>query len=254
MRLRERVAIITGSTGGIGRGAAKVFAREGARVVVNGRDAVRGRAVLEEVRELGAEAIFVQADVSRADDVRRLVETTLQTFGRIDILYNNAGVWDKARDGSVVDISESDWDELIALNLRSVYLTCKYCIPHMVAQGRGVIINTSSIVALFGLGDRHAYCAAKGAIISLTKCIAAKFGHMGVRANVILPGSVRSGMVTEEMLQDPDVVRDWITVCPVPRVGEPEDIAYAAVYLASDEASFVTGACLVVDGGFMAIP
>ncbi len=254
MRLKDKVAIITGSTFGIGRGAAKVFAREGARVVVNGRDTARGEEVLKDLKASGAQAIFVPADVSQSRDVRRLIDETLKAFGRIDVIYNNAGIWDKKKDNSVVDIEEDDWDRILAVNLKSVYLTCKYGIPRMIATGGGSIINTASIVALFGIGDRDAYTASKGAVMSLTRCVASKFGHSGIRCNCILPGSVRSGMVGEDQLSNPDIVRDWITICPVPRVGEPEDIANLAVFLASDESSFMTGSCITMDGGYMALP
>lgn len=254
MRLKEKVAIITGSTNGIGRAAARLFAREGAKVVLNGRRQSRGEDVLNELQNNGYDSIFVRGDVSVSEEAKNIVDSALSRYGRIDILYNNAGVWDKEKDGTLVDIDEDDWDRIIALNLKSTYLMCKYTIPHMVAQKNGSIINTASIVALLGLGDRDAYCAAKSAIISLNKSVAAKYGHSGIRSNVIYPGSVRTDMVDNELLKDPEILKNWITVCPIPRVGEPEEIANLALFLASDESSFITGTDIVADGGYMIVP
>jgi NAD(P)-dependent dehydrogenase (short-subunit alcohol dehydrogenase family) len=252
MRLEGQVALITGGTSGIGRATAELFAREGARVVITGRDEARGRAVVEGVARDGGVATFMRADVRRAEDCRRAVEETTRAFGRLDILFNNAGVYYPR---TVPECSEEEWDETIDVSLKGAFLMSKYALPIMIAAHRGVIIHNSSGWGIQG-GDRAAaYCAAKGGLIIMAKAMAIDHGGQGIRVNCICPGDVDTPMLPVEA-----EIRglDWATflaraaIRPLGRIGTVEEIAKAVLFLASDESSFMTGAALVVDGGGVA--
>jgi NAD(P)-dependent dehydrogenase (short-subunit alcohol dehydrogenase family) len=252
-RLQNKVAIITGAGSGQGRSAALLFAREGAKIVASDWNAQSGEQTAAQVREGGGAAIHVGADVSSAADVQQLIGAVLESYGRIDVLYNNAGVGYSSslsmRD--ILKTPEEDWDRVIAINLKSVFLTCKYAIPEMLKTGGGSIINTSSIAALIGGEDAHAYAAAKGGMISLSRALAVKFGPKGVRVNCICPGVIDTPMVEPVVGPLKDTSRPF-RFSPIQRLGTPEDIAHCALYLASEESSFVTGAVFVIDGGVTA--
>ncbi len=253
MRLKDKAAIITGAGGGQGRAAALLFAREGAKIVASDWNASSGEETVTQVRAAGGDAIHIGADVSDSAQVRRLIDGALASSGRIDVLYNNAGVG-YSSSLSMQDIlktPEEDWDRVLAINLKSVFLTCKYAIPEMLKTGGGSIINTSSIAALVGGENAHAYTASKGGMISLSRALAVEFGPRNIRVNCICPGVIDTPMVEPVVgpLKDPN--RPF-RISPIHRLGTPEDIAYCALYLASDESSFVTGAVFVVDGGITA--
>lgn len=249
MRLAGKVAIVTGSTAGIGKGSAELFAREGARVVVSGRTVEAGERVAEGIRAGGGEAMFVKADVSQAADVQRIVEETVAAYGKLDVLFNNAGTGSK---GLTADESEESWDRCITINLKSVFLGIKYAVPEMIKNGGGSIVSNAS---MWGVTASHrcagSYVASKAAIIGLTKKAALDYAKQRIRVNCISPGDIGFvGMENDENYWTrPDIIEDFETRQPYPHMGTPEDCAYAALYLASDESAFVTGTNLVLDGG-----
>lgn len=249
MRLAERVALITGGTSGIGRATAVLFAREGARVVITGRDEARGRAVVGEIEKGGGEALFVSSDVRRAADCRAAVERTLAAFKGLDVLFNNAGVFFAH---TVLDCTEEEWDETIDVSLKGAFLMSKLALPTMIARGRGVIINNASGWGLVGGDAAAAYCAAKGGVVLLTKAMAIDHGRQGIRINCICPGDVETPMLPEDARRRGLAWEDYLKGAanrPLGRIGRPEEIARAALFLASDDSSFMTGSALVVDGG-----
>jgi|HubBroStandDraft_6_1064221.scaffolds.fasta_scaffold675892_1 NAD(P)-dependent dehydrogenase (short-subunit alcohol dehydrogenase family) len=253
MRLADKVAIITGAGGGQGRAAALLFSREGAKIVASDWNAQSGEETAAQVRAVGGDAIHIGADVSATAQVRGLIDGALESYGQIDVLYNNAGVGYSSTlsMGDILKTPEEDWDRVLAINLKSVFLTCKYAIPEMLKTAGGSIINTSSVAALVGEGSAHAYTAAKGGMISLSRAIAVEFGPKNVRVNCICPGVIDTAMVESVVgpLKDPS--RPF-RLSPIRRLGTADDIAYCALYLASDESSFVTGAVFVIDGGLTA--
>jgi len=253
MRLNNKVAIITGAGSGQGRAAAMIFAREGAKVVVSDWKPELGDETVTLVKRAGGEAIFVRTDVSESADVQNLVRTTVSTFGRIDIIYNNAGVGFSSplSMSDVINTPEADWDRVIAINLRSMYLTAKYGIPEMIKSGGGSIINTASIAALIGSEAAHAYTAAKGGMVALSRALAVEFGPKNIRVNCICPGAIDTPMIAPVVDPLKKSGQPFMT-SPIRRLGTPEDIANCALYLASDESGFVTGATIVVDGGYIA--
>lgn len=249
MRLTDKVAIITGAGGGMGKVAAQLFAAEGARVVVAEFDERAGEVTAGVVRDAGGEATFVQADVSREDDARRMVEAAVSAYGRLDILYNNAGIMPEA-DHSVTDTDVDTWDRVMAVNVRGVFLGCKYAIPVMLEQGSGSVINISSFVALLGCSvPQDAYTASKGAVLSLTRSLAVQFGPQGVRANAICPGPIETPLLMDWLLKDEAAKQLRLARNPTGRFGKPEEIVNMAIYLASDESRWTNGAAMVVDGG-----
>jgi len=249
VRLQGKVTVITGGGSGMGRVAAQLFAAEGARVVVAEADAAAGKGTVQLVRDAGGEATFVRADVSSEPDARAMVDHALATYQRLDCLYNNAGVMPEA-DHSVVDTDVSTWDRVMAVNVRGVFLGCKYAIPAMLAGGGGSIINIASFVALLGCSvPQDAYTASKGAILSLTRSLAVQFGPRGVRSNAICPGPVETPMLMEWLVRDEEARRIRLARNPTGRFGKPEEIVQLAIYLASDESRWTNGASLVVDGG-----
>lgn len=248
-RLQDRVAVITGSTSGIGRATAKLFAQEGAKVVVNGRRRERGEQVVAEIRAAGGTASFFHADVAQPDQVRALIAHAVETYGRLDILMNNA-FSSPGRGGSVVDMEEYVWDGIVDVSLKAIYIACKHAIPVMIAHGGGVILNTSSVHGLLAARRSAAYETIKAGMINLTRQIAVDYGHQGIRCNAICPGFILVADDPEAWAREhPEHMRRAETIYPVGRPGHPNDIAHAALFLASDEASFITGHALVVDGG-----
>ena len=251
MKLEGKVAVITGATDGIGKAIALKFAKEGAKVMMVGRDEAKGRAALEKVRECG-EAVYFKADVSNSSQVKKMVEETIQRYGRIDVLVNNAAV---CPPGTVVNTSEELWDHIIDVNLKGVFLCSKYAIPHMQQNGGGAIVNIGSINSLMAMENEAAYDASKGGVLMLTKAIALDFAKANIRANCICPGAVETAMLQAslDVSPDPTKAREWITQKhPVRRTGRPEEIAEVALFLATDASSFITGATIPVDGGILA--
>lgn len=253
MRLAGKKALITGATSGIGKATALLFAEEGAAVAVIGRDADRGHAVEESIRSAGGQAVFVRADVRRADDCRRAVDQTVETFGGLDVLFNNAGVY-VANDA--IGCSEDEWDAQVDTSLKGTFLMSKYALPHMVAQGSGSIVNCSSGWGLVGGQKAAAYCAAKGGMVVMTKAMALDHGPQGVRVNAVCPGDTDTPMEREDAksqgLSWDEYVRWAVEGRPIPRMASPDEVARAVLFLASEESSFITGAALPVDGGGVA--
>jgi NAD(P)-dependent dehydrogenase (short-subunit alcohol dehydrogenase family) len=249
MRLASKVALITGGTSGIGRATALLFAREGARVATTGRNEERGRQVVEEIQKAGGSALFIRSDVRLAAECRRAVEDTVRAFGPIDILFNNAGVFFP---NTAAGCSEEEWDLTVDINLKGTFLMSKYTLPGMIARGKGVIINNSSGWGLVGGAQAAAYCAAKGGVVLLTKAMAIDHARQGIRVNCVCPGDIDTPMLVEDARQRRMSRDDYMkeaTNRPMGRVGTPEEIARAVLFLSTDDSSFVTGATLAVDGG-----
>lgn len=252
MRLKDRVALITGGTSGIGTATAIRFAKEGAKVVITGRDAERGEQVVEEIVANGGEAMFVQSNVCLADDCRDAVDRTLERFGKIDVLFNNAGVFHPK---TIPDCTEEEWDETIDSSLKGAFLMSKFALPSMIERGSGSIIHTSSGWGILGGDKAAAYCAAKGGLIIMAKAMAIDHGPDGIRVNCVCPGDVLTPMLHDDAEKRG---MDWDDYAagggdrPLGRIGTVDEIADAVLFLASDESSFVTGESLVVDGGGVA--
>ncbi len=252
MRLANKVALITGGTSGIGEATALLFAKEGAKVTITGRNEERGLAVVKRISDSGGTAIFVRTDVRLADDCRRAVAETVRIFGRVDILFNNAGVFYAH---TVVDCSEEEWDLQMDVNLKGTFLMSKYALPGMIAQGSGNIINNSSGWGLVGGDKAVAYCASKGGVVNLTKAMAIDHGRQGIRVNCICPGDVETPMLPEDARFRGMKWEDYLAGCanrPMGRIGTADEIAKVALFLASDDSSFMTGAVVAVDGGGVA--
>jgi NAD(P)-dependent dehydrogenase (short-subunit alcohol dehydrogenase family) len=249
-RVGGKVAVVTGAGSGIGRACALALAREGARVALVGRRASR----LEEVaREIGDAALVVVADVSRAEEIAGIVGKTLGRFGGLDVLLNNAGL---LHVGTAEEITEEQWDEIFNVNVRGLWLLSRAVLGPMRRAGGGSIINMASVLGINGARNRASYAASKGAVVLLTKCMAIDHGHERIRVNAICPGFVETDLTAAVLSRapEPGLVRaERIAVHPIGRLGQPEDIAGLAVYLASDESSWVTGAVFPVDGGYLAV-
>lgn len=253
-RLAGKTAVVTGAGAGIGRAIARAYAREGANVLAADLDLAAVGETVELIAAAGGQASSCPVDVLIPEQIAAMIATAIERMGRIDVLHNNAGgvAWSY---GTILDIDVELWDRVHAFNVRSVYLGCKYALPHMLGQGRGTIVNTASIgglVAGFGLGT---YGASKAAVIQLTKAIAIDFADKGIRANAICPGSIATEAMVRMFSRAEDPVearRQQAAGVPMLRLGEPEEIANLAVFLASDESSYVTGAAFVADGGYTA--
>jgi NAD(P)-dependent dehydrogenase (short-subunit alcohol dehydrogenase family) len=248
MKLRGKVALITGGTEGMGYATAKLFLEEGAKVVVTGRSKEKGIKALSRLRKLG-DAEFIQGDVSNSSDARRMVDGTAAMFGSIDILFNNAGVFVQRL---AEDMTEEEWDKVIDTNVKGTFLVTKFAIPYMKRQRRGVIVNNSSDAGLIGNRECPAYCASKGAITVMTKAMALDYAKYNIRVNSVNPGTVSTPMLDREVRASDDsesYLEHERGMIPVGRIGRPEEVAHAVLFLASDEASFITGAALLVDGG-----
>ena len=251
MRLENRVALITGAGSGIGREAALLFAREGASVVVAEVADDPGKQTVAEIEKAGGRAHFVHADVSRGDDVRGMVAEAEKTYGQLNVLFNNAGVFPDA-DGSVLDTDEETWDFVLRVNLKGIFLGCKYGIPALLRAGGGSIVNTASFVALMGAATPQiAYTASKGGVLALTREIAIEFARRGIRVNALCPGPVDTPLL-QELFRDPERRKRRIVHIPMGRLARADEVAKAALFLASDESSYINGAAFTVDGGITA--
>jgi NAD(P)-dependent dehydrogenase (short-subunit alcohol dehydrogenase family) len=250
-RLEGKVALITGAGSGMGRVAASLFAAEGARVVVSDIGEEAGNATVAEVRGAGGDATFARADVASWDDCRAMVAAAVDTYGALHVLYNNAGVF-PGDDGGVLDTPQETWRRVMAVNLEGVWLSCKAGIPAMMESGGGAIVNVASFVALMGAATAQiAYTASKGGVLSMTREIAVEYARRGIRANALCPGPIETPLL-QELLSDPARRARRMVHIPMGRLGRAEELAKAALFLASDDASFMTGAALVVDGGITA--
>lgn len=251
MRMKGKVALITGGTEGIGYATAELFLKEGAHVAVTGRSEEKGRAATASLSELG-EVLFVRGDVSKTDDARGMVDRTVSRFGRIDVLFNNAGVYIEK---PAEEMTEAEWDLLMDVNVKGTFLVSKYAIPHMKRQGGGAIVNNSSDAGLIGNRNCPAYCASKGAVALMTKAMALDYAGCGIRVNSVNPGTVDTPMLAREVSASPDpeaYLERTRSESPMGRICRAEEVARAVLFLASDESSFVTGAHLSVDGGVTA--
>jgi NAD(P)-dependent dehydrogenase (short-subunit alcohol dehydrogenase family) len=248
-RLQDRVCFITGGASGMGRVAAAMFCAEGARVAVADTSDEPGEAAAAAARARGGDAFYVHCDVTREHDVAAAVAATAQRYGRLDVLYNNAGIM-MEQDRSVIDTEEWVWDRTLAVNLKGIYLCCKHGIPELIRGGGGSVINIASFVALVGCSvPQDAYTASKGAVIALTKSLAVQFAPRGVRSNAICPGPIETPLLTEWLLQDPAAKQIRLARNPSGRFGRPEDVVSMGMQLASDESGWLNGAVIVIDGG-----
>lgn len=249
MRLAGKTALITGAGAGIGRATARLFAAEGASVVVVDINAATGQETADLIEKAGGSAVFVRADVSNPADIRGMFAATKAAFGKLNILFNNAGI---VKQGRVEDSTEEDWDAQIATTLTSVFLGCKYSIPLLREQGGGVIVNMASVAGIMGLANRAVYSAAKGGVAALTRAVALDYAPERIRCVYLAPATIETPSLIGRIETSPDPAaarKAFEARQPIGRLGTPEDVAYAALYLASDEAGFLTGCGLNVDGG-----
>ena len=250
LRLEGKIALVTGGSSGIGRAAALAFAAEGARVVVADVNPEGGAETIEMIGSAGGEAMFILTDVSQASQVEAMVSQTIEAYGRLDYAYNNAGVGHPRR--FTADCDEDDWDRVININLKGVWLCMKYEIPPMLRQGKGAIVNAASTLGLVGRDNRSAYTASKHDVVGLTKVAALEYANAGIRVNAVCPGFILTPVVERAWLHNPKAEAQPNAAQPMGRPGTPEDVAKAVVWLCSDAASFVTGQAMVVDGGRIA--
>lgn len=250
-RLDGKVALITGGGSGMGMVASKLFAREGAKVVLTDVADDAGQTVADEIASSGGETLYVHADVSDEADAEAMIKATVDRFGALTILYNNAGVM-LSQDGSVTENDAATWDTTLGINVKGVAFGCKYGVPAMIASGGGSIINVASFVAWMGAAtSQTAYTASKGAVLSMTREVAVEFARQGVRCNALCPGPIDTPLLAE-LLSDPARRQRRFVHIPMGRLGKAEELANAALFLASDDSSFMTGASLIVDGGITA--
>ena len=249
MRLANKVALITGAGVGIGRGTALLFAKEGASVAVVDINQTTGEETVALIEAGGGKAVFIQADVSKSDSIQKMFGQTISAFGKLNIIFNNAGI---VKQGRVEDSPEEDWEAQIATTLTSVFLGCKYGIPHLREQGGGVIINMASVAGMMGIVNRAIYSAAKGGVIGLTRAVAMDHAGESIRCVYLAPATIETPSLRDRIDASPDPAearKAFEARQPLGRLGTPDDVAYAALYLASDEATFLTGSGITVDGG-----
>lgn len=244
----NKVAIVTGGSFGIGRATALAFSKKGAKVVI--ADWAEDNETLNLIKDAGGEAIFVKCDVSKASDVKAMVEKAISTFGRLDYAFNNAGI--EGVTAPVQDCSEENWDKTIGVNLKGIWLCMKYEIPEMLKQGKGVIVNCASIAGLVGYIGLPAYVASKHGVIGLTKTAALECAKLGIRVNAVCPGAIKTPMIDRLTGKKKEVEDQFAAMEPIGRLGQPEEVANAVTWMCSDEASFVTGHAMTVDGGWTA--
>ena len=249
--LDGRVALVTGGGSGIGRASSLAYARDGAKVVIVDVNVEGGEETVQSIKEAGGEAILVHADVSKAVEVQQMVDRTVEAYGRLDCAFNNAGVSGRSR-GTMVDHSEEEWDRVIGINLKGVWLCMKAQIPQMLKQGGGAIVNNASVAGLVGIRRTSAYVAAKHGVVGLTKAAALEYAESGIRVNAVCPGYINTPLVRSVFDQLEGMEEEVIARHPLGRLGEPHEIAEAVVWLSSDAASFVTGHTMTVDGGYVA--
>lgn len=252
MRLENKTAIVTGAAGGIGRATSLALAAEGAAVVLLDLNTDAVAVVADEIRQAGGAALPIPTDVSQESDIESAVARAMAEFGRIDVVFNNAGI---IRRTTAPETTVEEWDRVFGVNVRGIFLMCKHVVPLMAAAGGGSIINTGSGWGLKGGARALSYCASKGAVVNMTRALAIDHGPQGIRVNSVNPGDVNTGMLRDEarqLAQDADEFLAEAADRPLRRMGEPEEVASAVVWLASDESSYVTGAALVVDGGGIA--
>ncbi|NWG75302.1 MAG: SDR family oxidoreductase, partial [Rubrivivax sp.] len=240
----------TGGSDGIGAVAGRVFAQEGARVILVARNEEKGEKIATSIRDEGGDAYFIKADISQVNDVRQLMEQTLRHYGELHVLYNNAAIFLPMEDGPITDLKEEVWERVLAINLTGTFLCTKYAIPHIIRAGGGSIISTSSTGGILGLGNT-AYGASKAGVINLMKNVAIHYASQKIRANTIIPSITETPMVLE-LFSDPMVRQQWEAATPIGRFGKPEEVARLALYLASDDSGYVTGTEFLIDGGFCA--
>lgn len=251
MRLEGKVALITGAAGGIGRVAAELFAAEGARVVIADVVDAEGARAVTEIRERGGQAAYVHADVSVSKQAEAMIDFAVGSFGALHVLYNNAGIL-PPDDGGTLDTPEATWDRVMAVNLKGVWLGCKHGIPALLESGGGSIVNVSSLVALMGSATPQiAYTASKGGVLALTRELAIEYARQGIRANMLCPGPIETPLMAE-LMADPQWAARRLVHIPIGRPGRADEVGKAALFLASDDSSFMTGSALVVDGGITA--
>ena len=248
-RLGGKVAIITGAGMGMGRAAAILFAEEGAEVVVVDINAESGRETVKMIREAGGKAIFVKADVSNTDDVKNMVTTAVATYGKLNVLFNNAAI---AKIEPLIESSEENFDRIVAVNIKGVWLGMKYAIPEMIKSGGGSIINTASVAADMGERGLAAYTASKGGVLSMSRVAAIEHASQNIRVNVINPGVILTPMTRSQFEAHPELRKKIESITPQGRLGKPEEVAHLALFFASDESSHITGQKLAVDGGIEA--
>jgi NAD(P)-dependent dehydrogenase (short-subunit alcohol dehydrogenase family) len=251
-QLEGKIALVTGGSSGIGRATALAFAREGASVMVADVNVEGGEATARSVQEAGGRATFARADVARATEVEALIGRAVETYGRLDCAFNNAGVGGYVEGASFHTYPEEAWDRVIDINLKAVWLCMKYEIAQMLDQGGGAIVNTASIWGLLGGGGLPAYVASKHGVVGLTRRAAIEYARQHIRVNAVCPGFIRTPMTEPRLAANPDLEAHWSQLEPVGRIGAPEEVAEAVVWLCSDAASFVTGHPMAVDGGFAA--
>lgn len=249
MRLKNKTAVITGAGSGIGRETAQLFAKEGARVVVVDVDEDGGQETVRSIKEAGGSSAFIKCDVTDPEDVQKMVQTVLDSFNCIDVLFNNAGI---SGVGKLHDLDLETWKKVMNVNVNGLFLVSKYIVPHMIEQKSGSIINMSSCIAEIGLADRAVYAASKGAVLSLTKSMQVDYASHNIRVNALMPGTIYTPFVEDYLSKDPDpdAAVEAIKQRQLSNeLGKPIDVAYAALYLASDESKFMMGAPFMIDGG-----
>ncbi|WMN12127.1 SDR family oxidoreductase [Marivirga salinae] len=247
-QFKDKVAIVTGGSFGIGRATAILFAKHGAKVTI--ADVVEDSETLNTIKKLGGTAIFVKCDVSKESDVINMVEQTIEKFGRIDFAFNNAGIEGLAAPAH--ECTNNNWTNVMNVNIDGVWLCMKHQIPHMLKQGKGAIVNNASVAGLVGFAGTPAYVASKHAVVGLTKNAASDYAKLGIRVNVVCPGIIKTPMIDRFTGKDKKIEKQFMDMEPVGRLGKPEEVAEAVIWLCSDASSFVTGQALAVDGGWVA--